>query len=110
MVGHTGILEATIDAVTTVDTCLDRVLQAIENANGAAIVTADHGNAEQMIHYDTGEPHTAHTTNPVPFVLVDPTYRGKLREGGTLRDVAPTLLSLLNLPKPDEMTGKDLRS
>ncbi|MCY3871541.1 MAG: 2,3-bisphosphoglycerate-independent phosphoglycerate mutase [Gemmatimonadetes bacterium] len=109
MVGHTGILEAAIHAVTTVDTCLGRVLKAIENANGAAIVTADHGNAEQMIHYDTGEPHTAHTTNPVPFVLVDPTYRGKLREGGTLRDVAPTLLSLLNLPKPDEMTGKDLR-
>ncbi|MDE2953526.1 MAG: 2,3-bisphosphoglycerate-independent phosphoglycerate mutase, partial [Gemmatimonadota bacterium] len=68
-----------------------------------------HGNAEQMIHYDTGEPHTAHTTNPVPFVLVDPTYTGKLREGGALCDVAPTLLALLNLPKPDEMTGNDLR-
>ena len=109
MVGHTGILEAAIQAVTTVDTCLHRVLKAIENANGAAIVTADHGNAEQMLHYHTGEPHTAHTTNPVPFVLVDPTYKGKLRHGGALCDVAPTLLSLLNLPKPVEMTGNDLR-
>ncbi len=109
MVGHTGVLDAAIQAVTAVDACLARVLRAVENANGVAIVTADHGNAEQMIHYHTGEPHTAHTTNPVPCVLVDPTFQGHLREGGALRDVAPTLLALLNLPKPTEMTGNDLR-
>ena len=109
MVGHTGDLAAAVRAVAAVDTCLGRVLKAIENANGVAIITADHGNAEQMIHYRTGEPHTAHTTNPVPFVLFDPTFEGALREGGTLRDVAPTLLALLNLPKPAEMTGNDLR-
>jgi 2,3-bisphosphoglycerate-independent phosphoglycerate mutase len=110
MVGHTGILDAAVQAVTTVDTCLNRVLKAIENINGTAIVTADHGNAEQMIHYNTGEPHTAHTTNPVPFVLVDPTCKSTLREGGALCDVAPTLLGLLNIPKPQEMTGTDLRA
>ena len=109
MVGHTGILEAAVQAVTTADSCLDRVLKAIESVNGSALVTADHGNAEQMLHYQTGEPHTAHTTNPVPFVLVDDTFNGKLRDGGALSDVAPTLLGMLNISKPNEMTGKDLR-
>jgi 2,3-bisphosphoglycerate-independent phosphoglycerate mutase len=109
MVGHTGILEAAIKAVNTVDGCLGRVLNTIEKIGGTAIVTADHGNAEQMLHYETGEPHTAHTTNPVPFVLVDPTFTGKLREGGALRDVSPTLLGLLGITKPAEMDGSDLR-
>ncbi len=109
MVGHTGILEAAIKAVSTVDQCLGRVLKTIEGMGGVAIVTADHGNAEQMLHYETGEPHTAHTTNPVPFVLVDPTFTGRLRDGGALRDVSPTLLGLLGLQQPVEMTGKDLR-
>lgn len=109
MVGHTGILEAAIKAVNTVDHCLGRVLNVIEKMGGAAIVTADHGNAEQMLHYETGEPHTAHTTNPVPFVLVDPTFNGTLREGGALRDVAPTLLGLLGIDKSAEMNGNDLR-
>ena len=110
MVGHTGILDAAVQAVSTVDACLDRILKTIENINGTAIVTADHGNAEQMIHYNTGEPHTAHTTNPVPIVLVDPNFKGTLREGGALCDVAPTLLGLLNVSKPEEMTGNDLRA
>ncbi|MDA0709023.1 MAG: 2,3-bisphosphoglycerate-independent phosphoglycerate mutase [bacterium] len=109
MVGHTGVLEAAIRAVAKVDQCLGRVLKAIEKVGGRAIVTADHGNAEQMLHYETGEPHTAHTTNPVPLVLFDPGYTGKLRQGGSLRDVAPTLLGLLDLEKSDEMNGSDLR-
>jgi 2,3-bisphosphoglycerate-independent phosphoglycerate mutase len=109
MVGHTGVLEAAIKAVNTVDGCLGRVLDTIEKIGGTAIVTADHGNAEQMLHYETGEPHTAHTTNPVPLVLVDPTFTGKLRDGGALRDVSPTLLGLLGIDKPADMTGEDLR-
>ena len=109
MVGHTGILDAAVEAVATVDRCLGEVLQAVEEVGGAAIVTADHGNAEQMIHYDTLEPHTAHTTNQVPLVLVDPTYKGSLRNGA-LCDVSPTLLGMLDVPRPAEMTGQDLRS
>ena len=109
MVGHTGDLDAAIAAVTTVDRCLGSVLESLIEVDGSAIVTADHGNAEQMIHYETGDPHTAHTTNRVPFVLVDPHFQGQLREGGSLCDVSPTLLSMLGVPKPDEMTGKDLR-
>jgi 2,3-bisphosphoglycerate-independent phosphoglycerate mutase len=109
MVGHTGVLEAAIKAVGTVDQCLDRVLTAIEKVGGAAIVTADHGNAEQMLHYETGEPHTAHTTHPVPFVLFDHTFNGALHDGGALCDVAPTLLALMGIDKPAEMTGRDLR-
>ena len=109
MVGHTGILEAAVKAVGAVDRCLGQVLEAVGAVGGAAKITSDHGNAEQMIHYETGEPHTAHTTNPVPFVLVDPAFGGTLREGGRLCDVAPTLLAMLGVPKPEEMTGEDLR-
>ncbi len=109
MVGHTGILKAAVEAVCTADRCLGEVLHAIDKVNGAAIVTADHGNAEQMIHYDTGEPHTAHTTNPVPFVLVDPASNNTLKEQGALCDVAPTLLGMMGVPKPEEMTGEDLK-
>lgn len=109
MVGHTGVLDAAIAAVTTVDRCLAAVLEAIIAVGGRAIVTADHGNAEQMIHYATGEPHTAHTTNEVPFVLVDPDFRGTLRKGPSLCDVAPTLLGMMGADQPKAMTGRDVR-
>ena len=109
MVGHTGVLDAAIAAVTTVDRCLAAVLEAIIAVGGRAIVTADHGNAEQMIHYATGEPHTAHTTNEVPFVLVAPDFRGTLRKGPSLCDVAPTLLGIMGADQPKAMTGRDVR-
>ncbi len=109
MVGHTGKLDAAFRAVETVDGCLGEVLEAIRAVGGTALVTADHGNAEQMLHYETGEPHTAHTTNPVPFVVVDESFRGRLREGGSLEDVGPTLLGMLGVERPGEMTGRDLR-
>lgn len=108
MVGHTGILEAAITAVETVDRCLGQVLEAVESVGGAAIVTADHGNAEQMIHYQTGEPHTAHTTNEVPLVLFDPEYTGTV-QSGALCDIAPTLLAMMAIDQPPEMTGQNLR-
>ena len=111
MVGHTGVLEAAIRAVETVDECLGRVLEAVGRGGGLALVTADHGNAEQMIDYQTGEPHTAHTTNPVPLVLVSDRFKGRsLREGGLLSDVAPTLLEILDLEMPAEMEGRSLLS
>jgi 2,3-bisphosphoglycerate-independent phosphoglycerate mutase len=109
MVGHTGILEAAVQAVTTVDHCLGEILAAIEEVGGAAIVTADHGNAEQMIHDQTGEPHTAHTTNDVPLVLVDPNFSGSIRSDGALCDISPTLLGMMGIDQPAAMTGKDLR-
>lgn len=108
MVGHTGVLEAAVRAVETVDTCLGRIHQKVLQAGGLMIVTADHGNAEQMIDPETGNIHTAHTTNPVPFVLVDDHYKGRLRPGGALEDVAPTLLDYLEIEKPPEMTGHSL--
>jgi 2,3-bisphosphoglycerate-independent phosphoglycerate mutase len=111
MVGHTGKLDQTIAACQYVDTCLGWITKAIRNARGITIITSDHGNAEQMIDPKTGQPHTAHTTNPVPFHLIDEDSRGlKLREGGALEDVAPTLLGLLGITQPGEMTGRDLRS
>ena len=106
MVGHTGNLEATIKAIETIDECVQKVVDAVEEKNGMIIMTADHGNAEQMIDYKTGEPHTAHTTNPVPLVLIG--AEGiKLKEG-KLADLAPTMLELMELPKPEEMTGESL--
>ncbi len=108
MVGHTGNLKAVIEAVEAVDTCLGWVVGTIERLKGAAIITADHGNCEQMIDPETGAPHTAHTTNPVPFVLCDTQFKGRLREDGALEDVAPTMLDLLGLEKPLEMTGRSL--
>jgi 2,3-bisphosphoglycerate-independent phosphoglycerate mutase len=109
MVGHTGNLEATIKAIETLDTCLAWVVKSVRTRRGAVIITADHGNAEQMIDPRTGQIFTAHTTNPVPLILISD-YKGRLREGGSLRDVAPTLLGVLGLPKPPEMTGEDLRT
>lgn len=110
MVGHTGKLDKTIEACQYVDTCLGWITKRIRQARGITLITADHGNAEQMIDPKSGGPHTAHTTNPVPFHLIDEASRGlKLREGGALEDVAPTLLGLLGNEKPDEMTGRDLR-
>ena len=109
MVGHTGVLEAAEKAVKTVDACVDRVVKAVLATGGQVLITADHGNADMMIDPITGEPFTAHTTNKVPFILVDPSRKdAKLREGGRLADLAPTMLELMGLPKPAEMTGESL--
>ena len=108
MVGHSGSIPATIKAVETVDESLARVLQAAESAGTRLIVTADHGNAEMLVDPETGGPHTAHTTNPVPLVLVDWDQEQRLRTGGALCDVAPTILSMLGIEQPAEMTGVNL--
>src|SRR5207244_7238075 len=108
MVGHSGSIPATIKAVETVDQSLARVLKAAETAGMRLIVTAAHGNAEMLIDPETGGPHTAHTTNPVPFVVIDWDQEQRLRSGGALCDVAPTILSMLGLPQPAEMTGTNL--
>jgi 2,3-bisphosphoglycerate-independent phosphoglycerate mutase len=110
MVGHTGSIPATLKAVETVDACLTRVVAAAERSGARLLITADHGNCEQMIDPVTGGPHTAHTTNPVPFLIVDPDGTGEeLRAGGALCDVGPTILRMLGIEQPDEMTGTDLR-
>src|SRR6202140_225407 len=109
MVGHSGKLEAAIKAVETVDQCLGRIRQALQPRGGAWIVTADHGNAETMIDPVTGGPHTYHTTNPVPLIIATEDGNVPLAPGGSLRDIAPTLLGVLGLPVPQEMTGRDLR-
>jgi len=108
MVGHTGVLPAVITAVETVDACLGRILAAAKESDATVLVTADHGNCELMIDPETGGPHTAHTTNPVPFVAVGAGGMA-LRSGGALCDVGPTVLGLLDLERPAEMTGRDLR-
>jgi 2,3-bisphosphoglycerate-independent phosphoglycerate mutase len=107
MVGHTGSLPAAIKAVETVDAALGRIAEAIERAGGALLVTADHGNCEMMRDPVTGEPHTAHTTNPVPLFLIGAQNRALVTQG-RLADIAPTLLELMDLPKPPEMTGVSL--
>lgn len=110
MVGHTGKLDKTIEACQYVDTCLGWITKSVRQAKGVTLITADHGNAEQMIDTKTRQPHTAHTTNPVPFHLIDDGAKGSvLRAGGALEDVAPTILKLLDLEKPAEMTGRDLQ-
>ncbi len=109
MVGHTGVLSAAVDAVTAVDKCVEKVASAIIHAGGQFILTADHGNSEMMIDPETGGPFTAHTTFDVPLILVSQERMDvSLREDGILADIAPTLLELMDLPKPDEMTGKSL--
>jgi 2,3-bisphosphoglycerate-independent phosphoglycerate mutase len=107
MVGHTGIFDAAVKAVETLDECLGRIVAAIRDTNGECLITADHGNVEQMSDATTGQPHTAHTCEPVPLVYVG-AQRVRLREGGTLADVAPTLLTLMQLPVPKDMTGRSL--
>ena len=108
MVGHTGVQAAAIKAVEAVDECVGKAVAALKEVDGQMFICADHGNAEQLIDYETGEPFTAHTTNPVPFILVnaDPAYG--LREGGCLADIAPTLIELMGMEQPKEMTGKSL--
>ncbi len=109
MVGHTGVFEAAVKAVEVSDEAVGKVVDALEHAGGMALITADHGNAELMADDQTGQPHTAHTTNLVPLILFDPAFRGRLRDGGSLADVAPTLLAMLGLKPAREMTGTDLR-
>jgi 2,3-bisphosphoglycerate-independent phosphoglycerate mutase len=109
MVGHSGVLSAAVQAVETVDQCLERVVKSAERRGAALLVTADHGNCELMIDPLTDGPHTAHTTNPVPFLMIDDEARGPLRHGGALCDVGPTVLRLLDIEPPREMTGRDLR-
>lgn len=108
MVGHTGVEAAAIKAIEAVDECVGRAVEALKEVNGQMFITADHGNAELMVDPKTGEPWTAHTTNPVPFLLVncDPAYT--LREGGALCDIVPTMIELMGMEKPAEMTGKSL--
>ncbi|HUK95540.1 MAG TPA: 2,3-bisphosphoglycerate-independent phosphoglycerate mutase [Gaiellaceae bacterium] len=106
MVGHSGVIPAVVEAVETVDACLGRVVATVQGVGGVAMITADHGNAEQMLEPDGTSPHTAHTTNLVPLVLTDPA--AKLREGGELKDLVPTAISYLNLAKPLQMKGENL--
>ena len=108
MVGHTGVLRAAIKAGETVETCVGKAVEALKEMDGVMFICADHGNCEQEINYETGEPLTSHTTNPVPFILVnaDPSYG--LREGGKLCDIVPTLIELMGMEKPEEMTGQSL--
>jgi 2,3-bisphosphoglycerate-independent phosphoglycerate mutase len=108
MVGHTGNFEAAVRAVEVIDECLGKVVDAALGKKGRVIITADHGNIEQLIDYDTGMPHTAHTTNLVPLILVDPErQKCRVRQGSGV-DIAPTILQLLDLPQPHEMTGRSL--
>lgn len=108
MVGHTGVIPAAVKAVERVDQLVGDAVEAVKEIGGVMFICADHGNAEKMIDYETGNPHTAHTTNPVPFILVNAEEGTKLREGGCLADIAPTLLELMGLEQPAEMTGKSL--
>lgn len=107
MVGHTGVFEAAVKAVEALDTCVGRIVEALDKVDGEALITADHGNVEQMEDACTGQAHTAHTTEPVPFIYVGK-RKVKVREGGVLADVAPTMLKLLGLEKPVEMTGTSI--
>jgi 2,3-bisphosphoglycerate-independent phosphoglycerate mutase len=109
MVGHSGNLEATIKAVESVDAGIGKIYQTLKPRGGFWLITADHGNAETMIEPITGGPHTYHTTNPVPLILVSEDDSLQLKPGGSLRDLAPTILAALNQPEPKDMTGSDLR-
>src|SRR5258705_10259550 len=110
MVGHSGKIEPTVKGVETVDACLGHIEPVVRAKGGALLITADHGNAELMIDPKSGGPHTAHTTNPVPFIVIsENAQQFSLNPNGSLRDISPTMLGMLNLPEPAEMTGKDLR-
>ncbi|MBQ2889761.1 MAG: alkaline phosphatase family protein, partial [Clostridia bacterium] len=106
MVGHTGVFDCAVKAVETVDECMGKVIDAVVSRGGRVCITADHGNADQMIDPDTKDVFTAHTTNPVPFIVAG--YDCALREGGRLADIAPTLLHMMGLKKPEEMSGESL--
>jgi 2,3-bisphosphoglycerate-independent phosphoglycerate mutase len=108
MVGHTGVLGAAIKAVETVDSGLDRLAKVVLAKEGSLLVTADHGNCEMMVDPASGEPHTAHTTNPVPVFWVANDTSGRHLRDGSLADIAPTVLDLMGLPQPEEMTGRSL--
>ena len=108
MVGHTGVIPAAVKAVEKVDELVGKAVQAVKDVDGVLFICADHGNAEKMIDYETGAPHTAHTTNPVPFILVNYDEAYTLREGGRLCDIAPTLIEIMGMEKPAEMTGESL--
>ena len=108
MVGHTGVQEAAIKAIEAVDECVGKVVAAVKDVDGQMFICADHGNAEQLIDAETGEPFTAHTTNPVPFLLVNYEKGYGLREGGRLADIVPTLIEMMGMEQPAEMTGKSL--
>ena len=106
--GHTGVQAAAVKAIETVDGCVGRAVEALKEVDGQMFICADHGNAEQLKDYETGAPFTAHTTNPVPFILVNAEEGLKLREGGCLADIVPTLIELMGMEQPAEMTGKSL--
>ncbi len=108
MVGHTGVMDAAVKAVEAVDACVGRAVEALLEVDGQMFLCADHGNVEQLIDYETGVPFTAHTTNPVPFILInyDPAYT--LKEGGRLADIVPTMIEMMGMEKPAEMTGESL--
>jgi 2,3-bisphosphoglycerate-independent phosphoglycerate mutase len=109
MVGHSGILEAAVRACEAVDKCLGKLVSAFTEKGGTVLITSDHGNAEVMKDPNSADPFTAHSSNPVPFLLINKNYKGsRLRKDGSLRDIAPTILELMGLPIPDEMTGKSL--
>ena len=108
MVGHTGVVDAAVKAIEVIDECVGEVVEFIKEVDGQLFICADHGNAEQLIDYKTGEPYTAHTTNPVPFILVNADPKYGLREGGVLADIVPTLIELMGMKQPEEMTGKSL--
>ena len=108
MVGHTGIVDAAVEAIEVVDKCVGEVVNFVKEVDGVLFICADHGNAEQLIDYETGEPFTAHTTNPVPFILVNYDESYTLRENGCLADIVPTLIECMGMKQPEEMTGKSL--
>jgi 2,3-bisphosphoglycerate-independent phosphoglycerate mutase len=111
MVGHSGKIDPTVKAVETVDACLGRIELAVRSKGGVILITADHGNAEMLIDPVTGGPHTAHTTNPVPFIVVsENSKKFSLKPNGSLRDISPTVLGLLGIDQPKDMTGQDLRA
>src|SRR5205814_10648020 len=108
MVGHTGVMKAAVEAVHDTDIAVDKILKAVEKAGGIALITADHGNCELMFDEATGQPHTAHTTNPVPLIVVDPKKRVGTLKSGALSNVAPTILTILGIEQPAEMTAESL--